>query len=504
VIGTLVGAVAVGFQWSLTLAENAREWLLSHLHRTSHSNAWAWMVLPAIGLIVGSLIGWMAKQWAPDAPGSGIPHIKGALINVRQIDWPRLLPVKFAGSVLGIGAGLSLGREGPTVQMGAAIAQAISRVLRVPARTLPQLISAGAGAGLAAAFNAPLAGFLFVIEELHREMSALTFGGALVSAVSATIVSRSLTGQLPSFAVQGFPALPLTALPAVAALGLIGGALGCLFTKVLVTPSFISTRSKRTVVPGWMKPGLAAAACGLLAWWLPDAIGGGHAVAERLLQNHASTSIGALSALLIAKFIMTTISYRSGAPGGIFAPVLLMGTALGLLVASVAPVVYSGMHGSFDAFAVLGMAAVFTGSVRAPLTGIVLILEMTSNYEQLLSLCLVCLVAHIVAETIKSPPIYEALLERDLRTRGIASPDGQLTEPRAVVMGIQRNSALQGKTLREAGLPVGCLVVGVERGGREVLPHADLMLAAGDHISVLVPAHQPQLALVIVDLARAR
>jgi CIC family chloride channel protein len=332
----------------------------------------------------------------------------------------------------------------------------------------------------------------------------LTFGGALVAAVSANIVSRSLTGQLPSFAVQGFPALPLTALPAVAVLGLIGGALGCLFTKALLARSLVPSPQKWIELPRWTKPGVAAAACGLLAWWLPDAIGGGHAVAERLLQNHGSIGIGALCVLLVAKFIMTTISYRSGAPGGIFAPVLLMGTVLGLLAASVAPLVYSGMQGSFDAFAVLGMAAVFTGCVRAPLTGIVLILEMTANYEQLLSLCVVCMVAHIVAETIKSPPVYEALLERDLRTRGIASPNGQLAEPRAVVMGIQRGAALQGKTLREACLPVGCLVVGVERGGRDVLPHADLMLAAGDHISVLVPADQPHLALTIVELARAK
>src|ERR1051325_5653396 len=222
VVGTLVGVLAVAFQWSIALAERARSWMLDTLHGAPHASWWGWAVLPALGLAVGCGVGWMVLRFAPDAAGSGIPHIKGVLVHIRTMRWSRIVPVKFIGGVLSVGTGLSLGREGPTVQMSAALANAVGQFLKVPSRTLPQLISCGAGAGLAAAFNAPLAGFLFVLEELHREMSALHFGGALVAAVTADIVTRSMTGQLPSFSVPMTEALPLSVLPAVCLLGGVG------------------------------------------------------------------------------------------------------------------------------------------------------------------------------------------------------------------------------------------------------------------------------------------
>src|SRR5262249_17522369 len=144
---------------------------------------WAWAVLPVLGLVIGSVVGYLTIRFAPDARGSGIPHIKGVLLHIRTMPWMTLLPVKFIGGILGMGVGLSVGREGPTVQMGAGVGKFVADILRVPSRSVPQLLSCGAGAGLAAAFNAPLAGFLFVIEELHRELSARTFGGALIAAL---------------------------------------------------------------------------------------------------------------------------------------------------------------------------------------------------------------------------------------------------------------------------------------------------------------------------------
>jgi CIC family chloride channel protein len=355
---------------------------------------------------------------------------------------------------------------------------------------------------------------LFVLEELHREMSALTFGGALVAAVSADIVTRSLTGQLPSFSVQGFPALPLGSLPAVAALGVVCGALGVLFTRGLLASQAGATKLlERTRLPKWMLPGIAGVIVGLAAWWLPDAVGGGHEVADRLLSGHLPATTSLLIALLVSKLLLTLISYCSGAPGGIFAPMLLIGAITGTIAARIIGHLQPTL-GNVDAFAVIGMAAMFTGCVRAPLTGIVLIVEMTSNYEQLLSLCVACLVAYFVADLLRSPPIYEALLEEDIKRNGLTpggGPDAEnnesvheVYEPRSVVMGIQRDSDLQGKKIREAGLPKGCLVVGVERGGKELLPKADLVLAPGDHITVLTPADEPEKALAIVDLARAK
>lgn len=164
IVGLIAGLLAVAFRHALALTESAREHLLLALQAYP---SWGWLVLPLIGLCVGGFVGWTTQRLCPEAAGSGIPHLKGALLHMRSLDWRRLIPVKFFGGVAGIGAGLSLGREGPMVQLGAAVARALAGPLRTPAADVPQLFSAGAGAGLAAAFNAPLAGLIFVVEELH-------------------------------------------------------------------------------------------------------------------------------------------------------------------------------------------------------------------------------------------------------------------------------------------------------------------------------------------------
>ncbi|MBI4717494.1 MAG: chloride channel protein [Planctomycetes bacterium] len=218
VVGLCAGLLAVGFRRALALAEAEREHLLSILHGYP---SWGWMVLPTIGLSVGGLVGWITIRYAPEAAGSGIPHLKGALLHVRNLEWRRLIPVKFVGGVLGIGAGLSLGREGPTVQMGAAVARALAGPLGTPPGDLPQLLSAGAGAGLAAAFNAPLAGLIFVVEELHRELSSRTAAGALIAAVCATVVAQGMAGDSPAFEAHIRSAVPLTAIPLVVIVGVL-------------------------------------------------------------------------------------------------------------------------------------------------------------------------------------------------------------------------------------------------------------------------------------------
>lgn len=497
-VGVLAGLLAVVFRWSLAESEHLRGKLLAQLHTSGH--ILAWLVLPLIGLVAGCFVGWLVLRFSPDARGSGIPHIKGVLVHLRQLRWPVLLPVKFIGGVIGIGAGLSLGREGPTVQMGAGVGQAIADILRVPQRSVPQLLSCGAGAGLAAAFNAPLAGFLFVIEELHRELSARTFAGALIAALAADIVTRALSGDAPSFTVSAYPSIPLSALPIAAALGAAGGILGVTFNRALLYSARGAARL--SALPAWMRPGIAAAACGVVAWWLPDAAGGGHTAADNLLRHHIVLSASGLALLLLVKFALTVVSYASGAPGGIFAPMLLMGVLLGTICGQVVSQTTPSLADHATAFAILGMAAVFTGSVRAPLTAIVLIIELTANYQQLLALGVTCLVADLTASALRDVPIYEALLTADLRASpGANAESKEPAEPRSVYIGIQRNSALEGRTIRESRLPDGCLVVAVERAGKELLPTAGLTLLPGDHITVLVPSNEAEKVMAIVRLA---
>ena len=499
VIGVVAGVLAVAFRRVLADVEHIREALLASLHSLPHASIWAWSVLPAIGLAIGGFVGYITFRFAPDARGSGIPHVKGVLLHIRTMQWKSLLPVKFVGGILGMGVGLSVGREGPTVQMGAAVGKLVADILRVPSRSIPQLISCGAGAGLAAAFNAPLAGFLFVIEELHRELSARTFGGALVAALAADIVARAFSGHAPSFAITGYPSIPLAALPVAAILGMAGGLTGVAFNRCLLRASSRVARVK--LVPLWLMPGLVAAFCGLVAWWVPEAVGGGHGTAEHFLRGQLGWSALGLLVLLAVKAALTIASYASGAPGGIFAPMLLIGTIVGTLAAGVSGWALPGLMSHGTAFQIMGMAAFFTGCVRAPLTSIVLIVELTGNYEQLLALGVVCLVADLTAAAFRGVPVYESLLKADLqRSPSHATKAAEVSEPRSIYLGIQRGSAIEGKAIREAGLPAGCLIVAIERGGREVLPAADLVLAPGDHVTVILPAHEPEKAIIVVRL----
>lgn len=494
-LGLAAGMVAVLFEWALFAGENLRNDWLAVLHRHP---TWGWAVLPLTGLIAGSLVGLLVYRVEPDAAGSGIPHVKGVLLHVRTMRWVRILLVKFFGGIVGIGFGLSMGREGPTVQMGAAVGQALGKLFKLRPRDVNQLVSCGAGAGLAAAFNAPLAGFIFVIEELRREMSPITYAGALIATVCSDIVARYLTGQLPSFHIDTAPTIPLSALPAVAVLGVICGVVGVLWNRALLA-GVGKFRGIRTV-PVWLITGVATAVCGLAAWWLPDAVGGGHAVAERVLAGDmAGSAVWLLMTIVAVKFFLTVLCFSSNAPGGIFAPMLVMGAICGLvfgrLVGHAAP--WLGLDER--AVAILGMAGWFTASVRAPLTGMVLILEMTGGHEHLFAIAVGCLCAYLVADQLDDRPIYEALLEQDLRRRGIGEAR---VEPVPVTIGIQHGAHLDGITLRTAKFPEGCLVIALERRGHELVPSGGTVLLPGDHITVLTPGDKPEHALSVVEMAR--
>jgi CIC family chloride channel protein len=498
-VGLGAGVVGVLFQYALAGAEGLRNLALNYFH---HFPLWGWLGLPVLCALGAALSGWLTFRFAPEAGGSGIPHVKGVLMHVRALRWQRVLPVKFLGGVLAIGSGLSLGREGPTVQMGACVGKALSSLLRIPRRGRGQLIAAGAGAGLAAAFNAPLAGFIFTIEELQRELSPLTYGTALIAAVVADVVTRSFTGQLPSFHVSGYATPPLSALPLFAIVGLAAGFLGVAFNRGLLW----SLRAFHgwKAMPAWARPAWVGAAAGLLAWWLPGAVGGGHATTQALLQGNfaAAVSLKFLFALLVARFVLTLFSYGSGVPGGIFAPLLVLGALVGLITGDISGHFFPSLAHLPAAFGVIGMGAAFASIVRAPLTGIVLILEMTNNYEQLLPLLVACGLSYLVAERLHDKPIYEALLEYDLERSGyLVHPDA--AEPVTMELAVEPGSPMEGRRVRELGLPDGCVLVLVTRAGQELVPSSTTRLQAGDQTTLFIAGDAPEACALVQNLARA-
>ncbi len=475
-VGALAGLTATAFRVILAEADLLRNTLIFRAHAFP---AFGWLFPMLLSAIGAALSVWLVRRAAPEASGSGIPHLEAVLQRFRDLRPQRLLLVKFIGGTLAIGSGLALGREGPAVQMGGAVGALVARRLKSSAQDRLTLITAGAGAGLAAAFNAPLAGLMFVLEEVRKDFRPVVFGAAFLAAAVADVVARFASGQLPVFAVPGYPVVSLSALPLFAALGGVCGVLGVVYNRGLVgTLNLYGRLPVRLFVPA---AGLVGAAVGLTAWFFPAAVGGGHGLAETFLRGQAPLAI--LPLWFLARFALSLLSYGTGAPGGIFAPLLVLGAVLGLAVGDTAHALFPALVPIPAVFAVVGMAAYFTAIVRAPLTGIVLILEMTGDYAQMLPLLVACFCAYIVAEGLGELPIYETLLERDL-LRGGPLPDPK--EPLVVELEVEPGSRFAGRLVRELGLPTGCLLVTCRDGAREWLPAANTRLEPHTRITALV------------------
>lgn len=405
-------------------------------------------------------------------------------MHVRTMSWLRVLPVKFVGGVLSIGAGFSLGREGPTVQMGAAVGKMVADTMQVPPKAKPRLMACGAGAGLAAAFHAPLAGFIFTIEELQREFSSLTYTMALIAAVVADIVTTSFRGPDNAFNAAGFPAASLGALPVCVAIGLLCGGLGVAFNRSLL--ELQKQSHQRLKLPAWARAGAVGVVVGLVAWWLPEVCGGGQAIGERILHGDfgTSTPFQFLLLLFAGKFILTVLCYLAGVPGGIFAPMMVMGASLGLMSGIVASALMPSIAPMPASFAAIGMAAFFSAVVRAPLTGVVLVLEMTGDFRQLLPVLTGAMIAYLVSERFKVRPIYEALLAADIERSAPDIPAHR--EPVLLEFVVQQESAMDGRAIREIPLPERCLFVTITRHGDEILPSGETTLQWGDHVTAVL------------------
>lgn len=475
-VGICAGLVALFFRIALTGMDALRNELLLWAHNFP-TLGW---IFPTLLTMAGAGISVaLTRRYAPEAAGSGIPHLEAVLHRFRRLVWTRVLPVKFLGGVIAIGSGLALGREGPTVQMGGAVGDAISRWLKVSEQERLTLISAGAGAGLAAAFNAPLSGLIFVLEEIRHDFQPIVFGAAFLASATADIVARIGSGQFPVFAVPGYSVPPLVSLPVFALLGVIAGLLGVVFNHSLLFVMELYAR-----IPDRLRLPVAALTggfVGLAGWFSPLFIGSGHSLAELALKGNLLLAV--IPSFLVIRFLLTTASYGTGAPGGIFAPLLVIGALIGLAVGQIAHNLSPEIVPVPAVFAVVGMAAYFTAIVRAPLTGVMLIVEMTGNYYQMLPLLISCFCAYAVAELLKNLPIYEALLQRDLKRNGNAH---LLKEPAVVEFVIQAGAPFVGLEVRSLGLPSGCILVRCSDGAREWVPKATTQLEAHMRITAMI------------------
>lgn len=407
-VGAAAGAVGALFRLCLEQADRWRDAAVGWAH--GHSLLGFVLVLGG-GAVCAALAAWLVRRFSPHASGSGIPHVEAVLRRELAPAPYILLPVKFVGGVLAIGSGLALGREGPSVQMGATVAHAVADLARRSWPDCRVLIAAGAGAGLATAFNAPIAGAIFVLEELVQRFERRIAIAALAASATAIAVARAIIGDAPDFVLPPLDHIAPLGQPLFIVLGVVAGLLGIAYNRTLLGTLALFDRLGRLPVE------LRAAAVGMsvavVVWFAPGLVGGGDALTQRALSGAEPLLL--LPLIFLLRALMGAVSYAAGTPGGLFAPLLVLGAQMGLMFGAACAWLFPGLALTPAAFAVVGMAAFFTGVVRAPLTGIVLITEMTAAFTLLLPMLGACFAAMLVPTLLRDAPIYDSLRERTLQ-----------------------------------------------------------------------------------------
>lgn len=474
--GLLVGAVAGGIVllYRLVLAY-AGEWLQMILHYAKGSPVkmclW-FVILVLFAVIVGLLV-----KWEPMISGSGIPQLEGEMIGKLNQRWYRVLPAKFLGGFLSLFAGLSLGREGPSIQLGAMTGKGISKMLDRGKTEEKFLLTCGASAGLSAAFHAPLAGVMFSLEEIHKNFSVSVLVSVMTSSITADYISSKVFGLDPVFQFDIGHALPQSYYWMILLLGVILGVMGAFYNWFTLTVQGLYKKTKGlNEITRVMIPFLLA---GVLGFIMPELLGSGHNLIDAL--THGELALTSVVFLLVAKFVFSAICFGSGAPGGIFFPLLVLGAFIGGIFGMVGTTSFGMRPEYINNFVLLAMAGYFTAIVRAPITGIILIFEMTGSLSQMLSLSVVSIVAYVVASLMKSEPIYESLLGRLLKNQGQeqVKTTGQKILSEHVIM---HGSLLVHKAVAQIDWPKHCLLVAIKRGEKEIIPKGGTILSASDVI----------------------
>lgn len=407
--GAITGLIGTLFRLALNQANDLRDAIVDWSHTGTLARLAGLALLVLLCAAATATAAWLVRRFAPRASGSGIPHVE-AVLNENLPPAPFwLIPVKFVGGVLAIGAGLALGREGPSVQMGASLAHLCGRIFRRNWSDCRVLMAAGAGAGLATAFGAPIAGAIFVLEELVRRFETRIAIAALGASATAITVARLFLGDTPEFEVAALPYSGPHTLALFAVLGLTAGLVAIAYNHA--TLAAINLAQKLERFPVELRAAAVGALVGILAWFTPTMVGGGESLTQLTLSGEFAAT--ALVAVFALRFILGAVSYAACTPGGLFAPMLVLGAQLGLLFASISAHAFPNLGAPPTAFAVVGMAALFTGIVRAPVTGIVLITEMTASFTMLLPMLAACFTAMLLPTLLKNDPIYSSLRKLD-------------------------------------------------------------------------------------------
>ena len=477
VVGFFSGFLVVFYRIVLEKAEDLRNIILNlKIEKYKLMPIW-FIILIAAAYIVGLLI-----KKEPLISGSGIPQVEGVLLRKINMNWLSVIINKFIGGAISMGAGLSLGREGPSIQLGAAVGQGVGKVFKRLKVEEKYLITSGASAGLAAAFNAPLAGVMFSLEEVHKHFSPLILLSAMSASLTADFISKHFFGLKPIFNFQHIIPLPLSKYGFIILLGVIVGIFGAFYNKVLIKTQELYSKQKWLSVQ--YRPMVPFILAGVLSLFIPQVLGSGHSLIDSMVEGNFTIKI--LLVVLTVKFAFSMISYGSGAPGGIFFPLLVLGALTGAIYGNVLVSLFNFNPEYINNFVILAMAGYFTAIVRAPITGSILITEMTGSFSHFLSISIICLAAYATADLLKSEPIYESLLDRLLKNNNKNEFVGDSKNKIILEIPVYEDSEMDGKMIKDIKIPLNCLLVGIRRGNKEIIPKGNTEVYSGDQLLVLV------------------
>lgn len=380
-----------------------------------------WYIFLLITTLGGLISGYLVYKFAPEAKGSGIPYVKASLMHLGNLTRVRSIFVKFLGGIASIGTGMSLGREGPSVQLGAGSGALIGKLFKLSGTNKDKLISAGAGSAIAATFNAPIAGTIFVLEELMQKFNSSILFPVLIATVTASSLARYILGDKTSFQIPQLPQTASTNIIICIIIGIVSGILGVLFSKLIHKNN---TLFEKIQTKPYFKTALAGLAAGIAGLIAPLVLGSGTHSVDLLLQN--TIPFYAILLIFALKFLITPFCFGSGAVGGIFLPMLMLGAYLGYILGVITN--SFGFDVNLTITALIGMAAFLSAVARTPITATVMVFEMTGGYNFILFIMLACAIADITAEKFNHKPIYSELIVNQAKN----SKEAKLLETKTV------------------------------------------------------------------------
>ena len=427
--------------------------------------------------VMGLLVDWLTK-WEVDSAGSGIPQVYAEVKGHMEANWAKVLFSKIVSGVLTALGGLSLGPEGPSVQIGGMAGKGIAKLFKGSKTDELRLILVGSAVGITAAFNAPLAGVIFVFEEINHGFDKTLVFIALVSAIVSDFISKVIFGQSTALT---FPIhnIPLESYWLLIILGILIGLLGYVYNVGMIRSSDMVANLK---IPSWLKFVLVFLVSGVVALTIPEISDGGHFMMDML--DIAMPSLGVLMLLLVLKYLFSMFSFSSGAPGGIFLPILVLGAYIGAVFGSAVVPAFGFEHDLIYKFVVISMAGFFAATVRSPITGVVLIAEMCGSTESLVAMIIVSLIAYVVPTLLGNEPIYESLYDRLLLNKNrefVKKPSKHVLSEYLVPLDCNYINF----KIKDIPFPKNAIVVSVIRNGKYIIPTEDFHIKYSDQIHVL-------------------